>query len=154
MTKNEAKKALLKLFQCFPSSGDEDDRKLKFAAYWEVLEKLEPWFAVEACEYAAKGKLSDPKFLPSAGELFQCTQEFAARAVRAKRVNPRLDSPSIPPAERARVAQGLRNLVEELRRNPIGSLACTPGTCPKKYGEPCPNRGTGVCRETTERRYG
>jgi hypothetical protein len=154
MTQEDARSALAKLFLVYSQAGDSDDRKAKMLAYWNVLRNVTPCYTIEACEYAAKGKLGDPKFMPSAGELYQCAQELSARAVRAKRVNPRLEAPSIPPAERVRVAQGLRNLAEELRRNPMGSLACTPGTCPKKYGAPCPNRGTGVCRETTERRYG
>src|ERR1019366_5977633 len=94
MTSEDAKKALLKLFQCYNLAGTETERKIKFECYWEVLVRLHPSFVVEACEYAARGKCGDGRFLPAVGELYQVGQEFAARSMQAKRESaPRLPQP-------------------------------------------------------------
>jgi hypothetical protein len=60
------------LLNCHHLNGVE--RKPKLAAYWAVLEKLDPAVIVSVCERAARGEIGNPAFLPSAGELYQATQ--------------------------------------------------------------------------------
>jgi hypothetical protein len=109
------------LFHCFQWSGDEDERKVKFAAYWDVLQGRDPRFTIEACEYAAKGKLGDCRFLPTAAELFQAAEAFAAREVAQRK--PRLSSSEPPQNDaitRQRIIAGFKKLLADLKSgNPI-----------------------------------
>jgi hypothetical protein len=80
---------------------------------------------VEACEYAERGKCGDGRFLPSAGELFQVGQEFAARAAAAI---PRLSKPEFQNDEltRQRIIAGFKKLLEDLRSgNKIDPVTAT-----------------------------
>lgn len=75
---------------------------------------LDPSFVVEACEYAAKGKLGDSRFLPTAAELFQAAQEFSARDAQKRR--PRITSePTQNDAlTRQRIIAGFNKLLADL----------------------------------------
>lgn len=113
MTVDDAKKALLKLFQCFNVSGSDIERKLKFAAYWEVLCMLPAEAVTSACRKAAHGEICNHGFLPTAAELYQ-----VAIASLPRRIPPKIeDYRYIGPGERARVHEGFRKLRAELRAN-------------------------------------
>jgi len=85
-------------------------------AYWEVLEKREPRFVIEACEYAAKGKIGDGRFLPTAAELFQAAEAFAAREAQRRRPRELTSMPSQNDAiTRQRIIDGFQKVVADLR---------------------------------------
>ena len=116
--KNSAMAALSKLFLVFPqASGNEAERTARFAAYWEVLERQVPRYLIEACEYASKGKLSNGHFLPTAGDLYQCAQAFAARDVAQRWPRAALSDPPIrhDPQTKARIQAGFKKLLVDLR---------------------------------------
>jgi hypothetical protein len=111
LIQQDAKKALAKLFLCYPLSGDESERQAKLQAYWEVLEGREPRFVIEACEYAAKGKVGEGRFLPTAAELFNAAEAFSAREVQRKHV-PKIEFlQQNDPATRQRIIDGFANLL-------------------------------------------
>jgi len=87
------------------------------SAYWEILEPLQPRFVIEACEYAAKGKVGDGRFLPTAAELFQSAEAFAAR--EAQRRKPRelgsMYETRNDPATRQWIIDGFAKLLADLR---------------------------------------
>ena len=154
-TSEDAKKALAKLFLVFPSPGTagEINHQARMTAYWEILSRLAPSFVIEACEYAARGKCGDGRFLPSAGELYQVGQEFAVRAAQAKReAAPRLsDAPTQNDyATRQRIIAGFKKLSEDLRNgtpidpdratmevfHPSDPFSWFPGTAPPQKFDP------------------
>lgn len=104
------------MFLNWSQNGDDIERKGKMLAYWEVLQNLNPRFVIEACEYASKGKLGDPKFMPSAGELYQCAQAFEHRSSR-RDVRRYLAEPEVrnDPQTRARICAGFKKLLTDLR---------------------------------------
>lgn len=117
-TEDDAKKALAKLFLVFPSPGTGETNEGRMRAYWEILSRKAPCFVIEACEYAARGKCGDGRFLPSAGELFQLCEEFSARAVRLRnQSNARIPPPLIQNDEmtRCRIREGFRKLLIDLK---------------------------------------
>ncbi len=95
MTNEDAKKAILKLFQCYNQKGDDTDRKIKFEAYWEILSELSPAEIVAVCKKASRGEIGQPGFLPTTGELYQSATKFKHPANRY----PILNAPSLDPAE-------------------------------------------------------
>lgn len=122
-TEQDAKKALAKLFLCYQQTGDESERKAKLSAYWQVLGTRKPEFLIAACEYAAKGKLGDGRFLPTAAELFQSAEAFAAREAQRRRVyvsKLSIDLPQNDAITRQRIIAGFSNLLQDLHGgNPI-----------------------------------
>ena len=126
MTQQDAKKALAKLFLCYGQSGDETEKKAKLHAYWEVLEGRDPRFVIEACDYAAKGKIGDGRFLPTAAELFHAAEAFAARDVERKRV-PQIEFiRQNDDVTRQRIKNGFAKLLMHLRCDiPIDPNAAT-----------------------------
>jgi len=95
-------------------SGDESERNAKLKAYWEVLEGRPHRFVVEACEYAAKGKVGDGRFLPTAAELFQTAEVFAAREAQRRRPREVEYAPKNDPATRQRIIEGFDKLLADL----------------------------------------
>jgi len=122
-TEQDAKKALAKLLLCYQQTGDETERKAKLSAYWQVLGTRKPEFVVEACEYAAKGKLGDGRFLPTAAELFQSAEAFAARDMQRRRVYVSKLSVEVPQNDaiaKQRIIAGFSKLLQDLHvGNPI-----------------------------------
>jgi hypothetical protein len=141
-TKDEAKKALLKLFHCFSWGGDETERKVKFAAYWEILESRQSRFVLEACEYASKGKLGDGRFLPTAAELYQLAEDFSAREARIlAQSSPRLSETPCQNdhATRQRIIAGFKKLQADLRSGtPINPEKATREVFHPDDGAPLP----------------
>jgi len=86
-------------------------------AYWEALEHLQPMFVIEACEYAAKGKVGDGRFLPTAAELFQTAEAFAAREAQRRKPHGLLQTYETKndPATRQRIIDGFAKLLKDLR---------------------------------------
>jgi hypothetical protein len=82
-SKDEAMKALSKLFLAFPNSGDEGERAARFTVYWEVLRDLPPSAVIAACNDASRTE----GFLPAVGTLYQL-------ATRELPVGPKLVGPS------------------------------------------------------------
>lgn len=116
MTHQDARNALARLFLAYSQTGDSDDRKAKMLAYWDVLRDVTPRYVCDACEYAAKGKLGDPKFMPTAGELYQCAQALEHRAARQD-VRRYLSEPEVrnDPQTQARICAGFKKLLADLR---------------------------------------
>jgi hypothetical protein len=114
MHKNKAMEALEKMFWLFPQSGDETERSVRFAVYWEILSQLPVDSVAKACALAARGKVGNPAFLPTAGELFAAAEKFAAQAAPGL---PRLPEPrlELPAGERARRVAILQKLKSEIR---------------------------------------
>jgi hypothetical protein len=118
MTNEDAKKAIIKLFHCYNWTGDETERKLKFQAYWEILGDLPPHRVVEVCRLACQGRVGQPGFMPTAGELYQAAFKSASSPGEPARGYPKLSSSPdrvIPADERARITQGFKDLLVELR---------------------------------------
>jgi hypothetical protein len=114
MHKNKAMEAIERLFWLFPNSGDETERSVRFAAYWEILSQLPADCVVKACALAARGKVGNPAFLPSASELFAAGEKFVAQAAPGV---PRLPEPrrELPAAERERRVAILQKLKSEIQ---------------------------------------
>jgi hypothetical protein len=74
MKNDDAKIALLTLFQCYNISGTDAERKAKFNAYWMVLEGLGPEKIVEVCSLAMRGDIGNSAFMPSAADLYQAAR--------------------------------------------------------------------------------
>jgi hypothetical protein len=112
MTSEDAKKAILKLFQCYNTTGEDTDKAIKFTAYWDVLRDLPPDAIIDVCRKASRGEIGNPAFLPTAGELYRAAgiQNNSARRY------PVLNEPHrvISKEERARVIQGFKDLKAEL----------------------------------------
>ena len=109
MTENEAKKALAKLFQCFSVSGSDEERKIKLAAYWEVLSGLPAEYVVASCRKAARGDIGNRGFLPTAAELYQ-----TASAMVPRKIIPLIEE-YISPKERDAAANLIRELVTDMK---------------------------------------
>ena len=111
MTEQNARNALLKLFQCYNVTGSDTERKIKFAAYWEVLECFAPAIIVATCAKASRGEICNHGFLPTAAELYQDAVSQLPRVIPQK-----LESrPYVSPEARARIIEGYKNLAAELR---------------------------------------
>lgn len=107
MIEEDAKKAILKLFQCFNVSGSDAERKIKFAAYWDVLSTLPRDAIIAACRKASHGGIGDRGFLPSSAELYHAAvNELPVRKVAMITAKER----DIPRDERERVSTLMREL--------------------------------------------
>jgi len=115
MTQQDAKKALARLFLSFCQTGDDEEQRGKMLAYWNVMQGVTPRYVIDACDYAAKGKLGDPKFMPTAGELYQCAQALEHRASRQD-VRRYLSEPEVrnDPQTSARICAGFKKLLTDL----------------------------------------
>jgi hypothetical protein len=69
--KPEAITALMTMFNCFNFGGDADEKQIKIEAYIAALDDLDSETVVRVCTLAARGKIGDGKFMPTAGELHQ-----------------------------------------------------------------------------------
>ena len=51
-------------------------------AYWDVLRMLYPQEIIDVCTRAARGEIGNPRFLPSAGELYQAARPATKNLAR------------------------------------------------------------------------
>jgi hypothetical protein len=116
MIEGDAKKAVLKLFQCFNVNGSDSERKIKFTAYWEVLRSLPAEIVISVCGKAARGEVGARGFLPSSAELYQ-----AATWLMPRKSTPLLEEP-IFAEEREHVSMLIRELADGMKMQ-----------CDKKY---------------------
>lgn len=113
MTENDAKTALLKLFQCFNASGGSDgEKKIKFAAYWEALADLPFGLIVVVCRRASRGEVGNRGFLPTAAELYHAAVKSLPRNIPHM-----IESPGryISSEEREIVSTLMHNLANEMK---------------------------------------
>jgi hypothetical protein len=97
MTGEDAKKAILKLFQCYNLTGSDIERKIKFTIYWDVLgNELCHDAIVKVCQKALAGYVGDPKWLPTPGMLIKYAKENYIQLEPIRR-DPRL---YLPPSSR------------------------------------------------------
>ena len=115
MIEDDAKKALLKLFQCFNVNGSEAERKIKFAAYWDMLRNLPPELIVSTCARAGRGEIGNRGFLPSTAELYQ-----AVVAQLPRRIDKPLEiaASEISWAEKENVSTLIRELAAGMKAFP------------------------------------
>ena len=138
-----AKKALLKLFQCFNLSGDETEREFKFRCYADVLGPLPDDVIAMVCAKASRGEVGGG-FMPSSGELYKAGKAYLEKqADRRPPPAPMLTEYHYP----AQWREGMKAKWAEL----IGNLGhapdpCTPRSCTRRYGEACPTPGLRPCR--------
>ena len=94
-------------------SGSDADRKIKFAAYWEVLSGLPEEVVITTCRRASHRGIGDRGFLPSSAELYHA----AVKELPARRV-PMITEPEIPLEERERVSTLIRELAWSMKALP------------------------------------
>lgn len=122
-------------------------------AYWDVIRDVTPRHICDACEYAARGNLGDPKFMPSAGELYQCAQAFEQRERPARHTLPELEARNNPQT-RAHIISGFKKLLADLRGGvPIDPDKATNAVFhpePPDYSVEPPTVSTGLRKQLDE----
>jgi hypothetical protein len=115
MIEDDAKKALLKLFQCFNVNGSDAERRIKFTAYWDVLGRLPPTIIIAICAKASRGEICDHGYLPSVAELYRAAVQQLP-PVKYQKLEHR---PYISPEQRTRILKEFKDLAAELKAGPI-----------------------------------
>src|SRR6266550_7093019 len=112
VTQEKIHKAIAKIFLAY---GKPQAERIK--VYEEILAGLPIRIVEEACDYAVKGKLGKPTFMPNPGELYQLGQELLTREYcKAKQERERrYQEPDhkTTPQQRERMAARFRELVHD-----------------------------------------
>lgn len=112
VTIEDAKQALIVMFNGFNIGGNEVERKVKISAYWSVLCGLPPGVIVAACRDACRCRLgNEPGFPPTIDALYRRAVSYLPRGP----IEPPAQEHEISAAERARVRILIRGLADAMR---------------------------------------